>query len=541
MAIDITKLPAELQSTIQKYQNGNLGILTTQPLASNNDISDMLNDSVTGMFNALSGNTLTDPEKEACGNVFITAILNQIKDKDAQDTLDLLFKNVLAYYEDGHVKDVMIVQALKQNKLPIPSAQVMYVPSDIIDACKAYSVSKDPKDKAYILANIGAFYSGIPSTHLIFDDDTDYQNWLSTVNNDIAKHPQLTPINNNIVSVISDGIILRASYDITAQENNVDSIARIISKHVSVYPHKICTNAVEMIMPTKVIVWNIAKTARASTSDILKARTELNQIDSMVDLSRILSFSAISNLTELQQQVNNARQQSTRLQQLLSNVKNMAASGKIAKKKYTMKKFDMNYTYKKIMNIEKKMHDVFVSKNIKISTAESYQRPNRRDGDNPDLPGTVQIEGFYPDIHVYVDTSGSISTEDYINSISMIAGIVKKLNCDLYFNSFTTDISQETLVTCRNKSIEQIKKEVEKIPKISGGTSIDQVWSYINATKKNRKQLSIIISDFEVHIPNHIKHPKNLWYIPTKNAVKSEIEYFMNQLDEPWRMIVKTN
>lgn len=538
--MDISQLPNEVQSTILKYQNGNLGILQNTMLQSNNDFEDLLNDAITSIFDNLSGNTLTDAEKEACGNVFITAILNQIKDKNAIDTLNELFKNALAYYEDGHVKDAFIVQMLKKYKLPLPSAQVLYVPSDIIDACKGYCVSKDPKDKEYILANIGAFFAGVPATHLVFDDDTEYQKWLSNVNADISKNPALNPINNNIASIISDGIIVRSSYDITSDENNPDSMARIISKHATAYPFVIYTNVVESIMPTKIIVWNIAKTARAATSELLKFKSELNTLDQSIDMSRILSFSAIANLNEIQQQINNARQQSSKLQQLLSNINDMAASGKVGKKKYTMKKFDMMYAAKKVMDIEKKMHDVFISKNVKITTAESYQRPNRRDNDNPDLAGTVQIEGFYPDIHVYVDTSGSISTEDYINSISMIANIVKKLDCDLYFNSFTTDISQESIITCRNKSIEQIKKEVEKIPKISGGTSIDQVWSYINATKKNRKQLSIIISDFEVGVPNHIKHPKNLWYIPTKNAMKSEIEYFMNSLDQPWRMIVKT-
>jgi len=539
--MDISKLPNEIQSTIQKYQNGNLGVLKPATLQSNNPFDEMLNDAITNMFDSLSGNTLSDAEKNACGNVFVTAVLNQIKDQPAIDTLNELFKNSLAYYEDEHVKDVFTVQMLKKHKLPLPSSQVLYVPSDIIDACKAYCVSKDPKDKEYILANIGAFFIGIPATHLIFDDDTDYQKWLSNVNADIANNPTLNPVNNNIASIISDGIIIRSSYDITAVENQEDSMARIISKHVTAYPFAIYTNVIETVMPTKIIVWNIAKTARAATSELLKLKSELTQLDQSIDMSRVLSFSAIANLNEIQQQISNARQQSTRLQQLLSNINDMAASGKVGKKKYTMKKFDMMYAAKKVMDIEKKMHDVFISKNIKITTAESYQRPNRRDNDNPDLPGTVQIEGFYPDIHVYVDTSGSISTEDYINSISMIANIVKKLDCDLYFNSFTTDISQETIITCRNKSIEQIKKEVEKIPKISGGTSIDQVWSYINATKKNQKQLSIIISDFEVGVPNHIPHPKNLWYIPTKNAMKSEIEYFMNNLDQPWRMIVKTN
>jgi hypothetical protein len=300
---------------------------------------------------------------------------------------------------------------------------------------------------------------------------------------------------------------------------------------------KICTNNAESVLPTKIIVWNVNKTARTTPSEITNNRSQIHQIDAAIDLSRILNFSQIASLMELEQEMNNARQQNARFQQLLNNVAAAAASGKVKKKKYRMEVFQVSRVVKKLEKLMNKMKNQTMSHNIRYAFTESFNRPNRRDPDDINLPGNVIVEGFYPDIHMYVDTSGSISFEDYVNSVTLLANIAKKFDCDLYFNSFTTDISQEVLVKCRNKSINQIRQEIEKIPKITGGTSIDQVWSYINATKKNRRQISIIISDFEVSMPNHITHPKHLYYIPTKNASKGEVEYFMNNLDEPWRML----
>ena len=183
------------------------------------------------------------------------------------------------------------------------------------------------------------------------------------------------------------------------------------------------------------------------------------------------------------------------------------------------------------------MKNVDVSKNPTYHNFDTYQRPNRREPMNPDLPGTSMDLGYYPDIHLYVDTSGSISQQDYEDSVAMLIDIAKKLNCDIYFNSFTTDISQETVVRCRNRSKGQIQKDIEKIPKLSGGTTIDQVWQYINCSKKNRRQLSILISDFYVDVPRYIKHPENLYYIPTKGTSVKYAETFAQRLPNPWRVL----
>ena len=57
-----------------------------------------------------------------------------------------------------------------------------------------------------------------------------------------------------------------------------------------------------------------------------------------------------------------------------------------------------------------------------------------------------------------------------------------------------------------------------KIPKVTGGTDYEQIWHYINQSAKRRRELSLILTDFEWTPASHfVQHPKNLYYIPCSN------------------------
>lgn len=84
-----------------------------------------------------------------------------------------------------------------------------------------------------------------------------------------------------------------------------------------------------------------------------------------------------------------------------------------------------------------------------------------------------------PDIHVYIDTSGSISEENYQDAVMMLIRVAKKLNVNLYFNSFSDILSQTTLLKVKDRSPASIWKEFRKVPKVTGGTEFQQVWEYI--------------------------------------------------------------
>lgn len=97
----------------------------------------------------------------------------------------------------------------------------------------------------------------------------------------------------------------------------------------------------------------------------------------------------------------------------------------------------------------------------------------------------------------------------------MLIAMAKKLNINIYFNSFSHILSQTTKLKLENKTRKQIYAEFERVPKVNGGTDYTQIWHFINKSAKRRKELSAIITDFEFIAPTqYIKHPKNLYYIP---------------------------
>ncbi|MGW0899790.1 hypothetical protein ACWD0G_22885, partial [Streptomyces goshikiensis] len=111
--------------------------------------------------------------------------------------------------------------------------------------------------------------------------------------------------------------------------------------------------------------------------------------------------------------------------------------------------------------------------------------------------------------------SGSISEENYQEAVMMLIRIAKKLNINLYFNSFSHFLSQEVMLRTENKSTAQIWKEFRRIPKVSGGTEYAQIWRYINASRVRQRRLSLMITDFEWSPPSKRQdHPKNLYYAP---------------------------
>ena len=129
---------------------------------------------------------------------------------------------------------------------------------------------------------------------------------------------------------------------------------------------------------------------------------------------------------------------------------------------------------------------------------------------------------YKPDIHVYLDTSGSIDEENYRSAIMTCIYMARKLNVNLYFNSFSHVISQCAHLRTRGLSTQNVYNAFQKLPKVSGGTDYAQIWNYINASPKRRKEISLMITDFEYEPPSErFEHPAKLWYIPieiTKEA-----------------------
>lgn len=166
------------------------------------------------------------------------------------------------------------------------------------------------------------------------------------------------------------------------------------------------------------------------------------------------------------------------------------------------------------------------SHNVQMTSKATFTRSNRRQPENPDRAGRTHIANYMPDIHVYVDRSGSISYEQYCSSLMAIASLANKLNVDLYVTMFSTWLSQTHLLKTRGRTQAQIMHDIQRLPNLNGGTEYQVVYDYINQSKTRSKQCSIMITDFE-YLPHAtwIRHPKHLFYMPCSKLDWHDIIY----------------
>ena len=142
-------------------------------------------------------------------------------------------------------------------------------------------------------------------------------------------------------------------------------------------------------------------------------------------------------------------------------------------------------------------------------------RPSRRHPDDPDKPGLVVKTQFKPDLHIYLDCSGSISERDYQDAIKTCIKLAQKMKVNFYFTSFSHIMSETKKLHIKDRTLKEIYDEFKNTPKVGGGTDYEQIWHYINKSEARQKQVSVIISDFDYYAPNHyVKHPRFLYYAP---------------------------
>jgi uncharacterized protein with von Willebrand factor type A (vWA) domain len=173
---------------------------------------------------------------------------------------------------------------------------------------------------------------------------------------------------------------------------------------------------------------------------------------------------------------------------------------------------------KRVIKTLHKMKDVTRSENIYKTPYMTFAKASRRHPDDFNIMGKSMQNHYHPDIHLYIDTSGSISEENYESMVKACIALAQKLNINMYFNSFSHVMSTTTKLHIRDRSKRDIYREFERVPKVSGGTDYEQIWRYINASNKRKQEFSLIISDFEWSPSSRpIEHPKNLYYMPCLN------------------------
>ncbi|GEK33082.1 hypothetical protein [Kurthia sibirica] len=195
-------------------------------------------------------------------------------------------------------------------------------------------------------------------------------------------------------------------------------------------------------------------------------------------------------------------------------------------RKLNGKAYSHKQQIKMIQRIIKRQHQVTLSKNTYVTKRATFNRANRREPFNLNKKGIKKHTSYRPDIHIYTDTSGSISEKHYKTSVFNIIQIAKLAKVNIYFSSFSHIISEPVFIQTKGRSAGAIYKEIMQIPKVSGGTDFENVWKSIEVINKKEQspRTNFIISDMEYYIrKGRIMQPgtpqvDNTYYIPINVA-----------------------
>lgn len=466
----------------------------------------------------------------------ILSCVGEVPNQKNEANVKELYQQGLVNYDQTSpllINETFAVQAAHKHRLPHPGPRTIYTAShDVIPTAKKLLSGQATPDGGEFFASVAYTYSP-EALGFWFNTAADYDDftaWLlqqiSVLGNVLP--PDTTQLLTKLAQTklkLVEGYVLRAQ---DGDKNEEYSFARVIVHLLMQYAEQAQQTAVaasagtaqmgvmpfvvsELFQPRTILFVNVEAHARATPKRVdAEWRLLKASISSPV---KVISNKALSNLTALPRAMAKAAAQAATAQ---SNKHQQAGrSAKIVFKKQPPNKVDIE---KGVLRVLKRMKEVNRSQNSFKKVKISFAKANRRDPRDYNKPGKITSTHYLPDLHVYIDTSGSISEANYQQAVLMLIKLAKKLNVNLYFNSFSHVLSQESMLKTKDKSIRQIWAEFRKIPKVDGGTDYRQIWNYINGSAKRKGRLSLIVTDFEWGPGLHRdEHPTNLYYAPCGN------------------------
>ncbi|GAB5079699.1 hypothetical protein [Arthrobacter sp. AD-310] len=485
------------------------------------------------------GNTLDKDDTTG----LLLRCLGDTVDAQAESSVKNLVAQGSVYYDPKSpllVNELFAVQAGVQYKLPAPTPTIIYsAQGDVIPAAKKL-LAGQVNDAGEFFASIA--YAFHPETmgfwfqsSAAFDD---FKTWLTGTTAALSSvlpadtTNLLNQFSNISLKGLTESLLLRKD---DSDENEEYSFARVIVHMLMDYVHQKEAAAAqaqstpetgalpfllsELYSPRTLVIVNVEAHARASGNKVASEWKMINA--SIASPVKILSNKSLSKLTALPRAAAKAQAAASNM------VKGHTQTGRSAQVKFRKQAPSKVELVRDLTRALKRMGQVNRSQNVFRKSKSTFVKANRRDPDDWNKPGRIVSTHYMPDIHVYVDTSGSISEENYQQSVIMLISMAKKLNVNLYFNSFSHMLSQEVLLRTANKSVAQIWNEFRKIPKVSGGTEYKQIWDYINQSPVRKRRLSLVITDFEWYPPTtREEHPKNLYYAPCSSMDWATITHY---------------
>lgn len=450
----------------------------------------------------------------------------ELVDTDAEDIIEGFMTQTMRHYKPGMAREIFLNQAATKSNLPLATATIKYTAkTDVIPACKDFIVGAATEE--FLQASIGYTFRS-QTLGVYFLNEVAFDQFKSDVATQFNQISQMCQIDPGVASKFNDfqQISLTNSLIETirirndaSDDNDELSFSRLFHSIMMSLIHQnpqmnglIPFDFEQVVCPTFLTFINISKHAHAKPSAIMNAWDELDNFQNipvnLININKLMRMSAVSRAKKAAAAAAVASQMAQ--QKMIS--------GKAQTFKFTKEQPSAKTMIKRVIKVLHKMKDVARSENVYKTPYMTFAKASRRHPDDPNIMGKSMQNHYHPDIHLYIDTSGSISEENYEAMVKSCIALAQKLNVNMYFNSFSHVMSTTSKLHIRDRSKRDVYKEFERIPKVTGGTDYEQIWAYINKSSKRKHEFSLILSDFEWTPSNRpIAHPKNLYYMPCLN------------------------
>lgn len=304
-------------------------------------------------------------------------------------------------------------------------------------------------------------------------------------------------------------------------------------------------NMAQLFFPTNVIMLNLDSYAHASGKEINK---DWASIEKAININNNMKFATNKQLTTAKS-INASTQKIAHTRQKINKQNQIM---RLKQKRFSGKPIPAASVLKAMAAIAQNAITNKQTENVYKVNTPSFMRPNRRQPDNPNLMGKVTSIKYRPDIHMYIDTSGSITEPQYRDSVVNAIMLAKKIEANLFITSFSHVVSQTSLLKTKGRSTHQIYADFLNIKKVTGGTDYMNVWQKINKIDKLNKrtgksyQLNFIVSDFEYNLPRGFTFdPKspcvtNTYYAPISTS-KHTWKHIMHYAESFKTQMMKAN
>lgn len=455
-------------------------------------------------------------------------ITDDVLDAQAETVTKAVYDNTCLYIPASDPKpmaNLYVTQAQTREGMKPATPVYIYTSQDVIDGAKAWIASKGSD---LLFANI--FNAFTPKTlGFAFLAPSDFDDMKAFVKAEVAALDAQGLLDADVVANFSqfDAIDLTGALTQSLRlrgsnfaGNDPYSFARVLpsllmrwcehqSQQQSPTAVAMPFDLAEAVSPETVVLINAAEHGHSSPKEVTDEWTAINNALNapvkVVNPKKLQSMAGVSKSVNHYQQLAN----SAKMQQVV----------RYQEARFRKQRPSNLQVLSKIKRVVKGMIDVARSSNpYKVKTT-SFSRANRRDPSDYNRPGTVTMTRYKPDIHIYLDNSGSISEKNYQDAVMMLIQLAKRLDVNLYFNSFSNVLSACTLLPTKGRSLTEIYNQFRKIPKVSGGTDFAQIWRYIEASPKRKEELSLIVTDMEYMPPRtFLKHPDNCYYVACSNT-----------------------